>query len=569
MNDQKKSKKSRKKLFPRLYGQRALPPHSWEPQLAARQGAVNRRLLIIIISLVAVVLLLLLLFFGARFVGKAIKGGIPVTEVDMLIANDKIVVEVALPAGRQASGFYFELASTILGDDICNNFYSSLTSTFNGGFEEKGCAGGVIRYGDATLNDADYKSGTFTIAEFDLSALSALAAGTPVLFGMGVIDVYDADTGQDFFPKGGAFDLIIPEIQAAACGNNQIEPGETCDGNINSCITTTGYAGTQNCNAGCTGFAVCVTIESCGDTIKNGLEGCDRDIIDCSVAVAAGYSDSASCKSDCSDYDISTCNPPDTCGNGVKNGGEQCDDGNNNNLDACTTQCLSAACGDGFVYDLVDQVDQVEECDDGNINNNDGCTNSCQLAVCGDNIVSGNVDDGNVEECDGTDFAGKSCEDYSGVGAAGALSCNTVTDSNPCSIDSSNCQPPPPCTTGQTQNCGSEVGICTPGQQQCTAGGEWSECTGGIPPAGEETCDALDNDCDSFTDEGCPLTLTSPAFNKGDVIPSNYTCEVKENATSPPLLISNIPDGTELLENYTMMKNWKKIFPWIEEEKVV
>ena len=131
------------------------------------------------------------------------------------------------------------------------------------------------------------------------------------------------------------------------------------------------------------------------------------------------------------------------------------------------------------------------------------------------------------------------------------MSCNTVTDSNPCSIDSSNCQPPPPCTTGQTQNCGSEVGICTPGQQQCTAGGEWSECTGGIPPAGEETCDALDNDCDGSTDEGCPLTLTSPAFNKGDVIPTEYTCQAKDAATNlptnPSLLISNIPAGTESL----------------------
>jgi Raf kinase inhibitor-like YbhB/YbcL family protein len=43
------------------------------------------------------------------------------------------------------------------------------------------------------------------------------------------------------------------------------------------------------------------------------------------------------------------------------------------------------------------------------------------------------------------------------------------------------------------------------------------------------------------------MTLTSPAFNKGDVIPRNYTCDVKENATNPPLLISNIPPGTESL----------------------
>jgi Raf kinase inhibitor-like YbhB/YbcL family protein len=41
------------------------------------------------------------------------------------------------------------------------------------------------------------------------------------------------------------------------------------------------------------------------------------------------------------------------------------------------------------------------------------------------------------------------------------------------------------------------------------------------------------------------FSLTSPAFNTGEKIPSRYTCEGED--VSPPLAISGVPDGTKSL----------------------
>jgi cysteine-rich repeat protein len=86
------------------------------------------------------------------------------------------------------------------------------------------------------------------------------------------------------------------------------------------------------------------------------------------------------------------------CGNGVEETGEECDDGNEDNIDACTTACLDARCGDGFSWE------GVEECDDGNTNDADACRNDCTWApaVCGDNVrqFGETCDDGNVLDGD-------------------------------------------------------------------------------------------------------------------------------------------------------------------------
>lgn len=88
--------------------------------------------------------------------------------------------------------------------------------------------------------------------------------------------------------------------------------------------------------------------------------------------------------------------PAEFCGDGVVNGGEQCDDGNTSDSDACTTNCITARCGDGIVQE------GVEDCDDGNSVNDDACSNRCVAASCGDGIVqeSEECDDGNLENTD-------------------------------------------------------------------------------------------------------------------------------------------------------------------------
>ncbi|MBX7080855.1 MAG: hypothetical protein K1X88_16775 [Nannocystaceae bacterium] len=65
------------------------------------------------------------------------------------------------------------------------------------------------------------------------------------------------------------------------------------------------------------------------------------------------------------------------------------------------------------------------------------------------------------------------------------------------------------CNDGETQSCyggpnGTQgVGLCAPGTQTC-AGGQWpAECDGDVLP-GAEMCDGLDNDCDAAADENDP-----------------------------------------------------------------
>ncbi|MEC7751474.1 MAG: DUF4215 domain-containing protein, partial [Myxococcota bacterium] len=94
---------------------------------------------------------------------------------------------------------------------------------------------------------------------------------------------------------------------------------------------------------------------------------------------------------------------PAVCGDGAVDADEICDDGNNEQLDACTGVCQPARCGDGLTRtDSALGDEGYEACDDGNSVDSDGCLNSCQLAACGDGVIRTDLPEGHLsfEACD-------------------------------------------------------------------------------------------------------------------------------------------------------------------------
>lgn len=56
------------------------------------------------------------------------------------------------------------------------------------------------------------------------------------------------------------------------------------------------------------------------------------------------------------------------------------------------------------------------------------------------------------------------------------------------------------CTNGATRNCGTDEGPCEFGTETCRMDGTWGPCLGGTAPS-TETCNMVDDDCDSMVDE--------------------------------------------------------------------
>ncbi len=151
----------------------------------------------------------------------------------------------------------------------------------------------------------------------------------------------------------------------------------------------------------------------CGNGEVEGDEACDdgNDL------------DSDACTSEC---------VVAVCGDGyVQEGVEVCDDGNLLDTDACTSLCVEAACGDGYVQE------GIEACDDGNDDDADMCTNTCMLASCGDGIVQ------EGEECDdGNDDDGDECTNLCGLAICGdgiiqvdIEECDDLGESETCNDD--------------------------------------------------------------------------------------------------------------------------------------
>src|SRR3989338_5233095 len=151
--------------------------------------------------------------------------------------------------------------------------------------------------------------------------------------------------------------------------------------------------------------------------------------------------------------------PEPVCGNGRQEGDEQCDDGNTVNIDACSSACQSARCGDWLLQ-------QGEQCDDGNQNNADACSNSCRVAHCGDAIVQAGeeCDDGNREM---NDDCTNQCRTVASVVCG-----NSICEANERNSDIQ-------CGTGMCRNpkyCPADCAVCgnfiREGMEQCDDGNQ-------------------------------------------------------------------------------------------------
>lgn len=124
------------------------------------------------------------------------------------------------------------------------------------------------------------------------------------------------------------------------------------------------------------------TMNQCGNALKSSAEQCDDGNLD----------DGDGCSAECMLESGFVCEFPGfpcrttECGDGRKESGEDCDDGNTEGDDGCSEECdledgfscpipggacLEAGCGNGI-------KESGEDCDDNNKSDNDGCSKDCE-----------------------------------------------------------------------------------------------------------------------------------------------------------------------------------------------
>lgn len=257
----------------------------------------------------------------------------------------------------------------------------------------------------------------------------------------------------------------VPENPTPVCGNGKLDSGEVCDGSLFAANSTCSSVnpgnpyGTLKCvscaldTSGCS--ATDPSAPVCGDGKVSGNESCDYASFsgaNCS-GVYAGTSGSLGCNTNCT-YNSSNCRCTD---NSILCSGVCCASGQICVSGSCqvdpSTQVPAPSCGDGIVNQTSEQCDGSalggKTCALINAAKPYGtlkCSSYCQYdltgcsgtdpnaPVCGNGVI----DSG--EQCDGTNFGGKTCASVNASTPQGSLKCTA------CQLDASGCSTPPPAT---------------------------------------------------------------------------------------------------------------------------
>lgn len=161
------------------------------------------------------------------------------------------------------------------------------------------------------------------------------------------------------------------------------------------------------------------------------------------------------------------------CGDGMLNPGEACDDGNTDDTDACTSDCVGAFCGDGL------RLAGIERCDDGNLTVGDGCNDRCEIEECGNGYIEA------PEECDDGPGNNDTQRDACRTDCRLAYCHDGSTDDGEL------------CDDGNAANDDACVGLCVP-----------ARCGDGYVYVGVEECD--DGNLDDF--DTCRTSCVWPTF---------------------------------------------------------
>jgi hypothetical protein len=232
--------------------------------------------------------------------------------------------------------------------------------------------------------------------------------------------------------------------------------------------------------------------------------------------------------------------------------GDDCDDSDDNCYLGTTDEPRNDC---GFCGPNPDEVcnNLDDDCDDNTDEGNvcDGCT-FMGAEVCNneDEDCDGDIDEGLTRPC-GTDVgrctAGEEecvAGEWENCDATGPFNetCNGLDDNCDGNIDGFS----RPCTDNPDPIPPANDGICQPGIQICPSdgSGDWGECLGDVGP-GIEACDNEDDDCDGDTDEDTGGADCSTDCGIGETVCVNGVLECQGTTDPQPEVCNNFDDDCD------------------------